>query len=149
MTLTELLTVLNDRDLRLRRDSDQIAVVGDVGKLTADVKAAMKDHKADLLDLLPEPRPRPPWWSEKLSDTDNQAVDNFMGYGPAGPTGEDDSHEIALADVAPCRKCGSLWAWWDFWGGQHCRTCDPPAKSVRLARKARQLREKHAAENAG
>jgi hypothetical protein len=143
MTLEELLKSMAHRGLGLRRgQEDRVQVTGDPSKLTPSIQAACRAHKAALLKLLPEPKARPPWWSDDLSDADNAAVDEFMQYGPEGPEGEVAGWEAALAGVAPCPQCGSLWAWWDGWGNQHCRTCDPPIQSLRLARKARRLRER-------
>jgi hypothetical protein len=69
----------------------------------------------------------------RLSDADNQLLDDFLMYGPGGPR-EPVAWDRALEplkDVAPCPKCASLLAWWDLWGIQHCWHCQPPIKSIK------------------
>jgi len=134
MTLTGLLEQLSTRGLALRRDGDSIEVAGDAAQLTEEIKESLAEHKASLLQLIPEPRERPAWWVDHLTDAQNEAVDEFM----ARPAIED---SIAIIDVTPCGRCDSLLAWWDAWGSQHCLRCDPPLKATAAAKHAERIRQ--------
>ena len=45
----------------------------------------------------------------------------------------------------PCSTCGSLMAWWDVLGGQHCMVCEAAAlaRSRRLAARATELKQQY------
>lgn len=149
MTIAQLFTELSAAGLSIRRaDGDHIEVVGDAAKLTEPVKAALTEHKATLLASLPNltakpapvPTERPWWWSDELSHADNQAIDDFMSYDPElGPAGE--VEEIILTDG--CQTCGSILAWLDVQGNQHCLGHEKPSPRS-YARQAAILRERAA-----
>lgn len=146
MTLAELMTELGSRGLSLRRlEGDQVEVVGNASTLTDAIKTSLGEHKAEILTLLsasaspPEPAPdRPSWWSPDLSDRDSAILDEFLGLDMGAPT--DWEGDDCLVDVAPCPACGSLFAWWDAWGNQHCLKCKPPLRAIKAAKKAEKLR---------
>jgi hypothetical protein len=48
--------------------------------------------------------------------------------------------EIDPAAVVPCPKCRSLEAWWDVWGHQHCRRCEPIDRVIAWIALAAKLR---------
>ena len=140
MLLTEMFDELATLGLSLRRKgANVIEVVGDVTVLTPELKTALGGHKEELLQLIPEPKPRPAWWSDGINDAENQAIDEFMGY---DADGEIPDESVAILDVAPCDRCDSLILWWDWQGDVHCRTCEPPRRSVALAAKAVRLRKR-------
>lgn len=134
MTISELFLELSTAGLSLHRiDADSIEIVGDVDRLTVDVKAALAEHKSTLLAALPNPAAKPTpspipmdrpwWWSDELSHADNQALDDFMSYDPElGPVGE--AEEIILTDG--CEQCGSILAWVDLQGNEHCLGHEKP-----------------------
>ncbi len=132
-----LVEKLEARGAVLTVTADGLAIDAPEGTLTAGWLTSLKKYKKEIVELLAD-RDRPPWWTDDLTAAENLVVDQFMGY---GPDGEVDGWETALADVAPCDRCGSLWCWWDLWGDQHCRTCDPPIKAVLAVEKARRLRQ--------
>jgi hypothetical protein len=144
MPLGELLKQLSELGLSLRRkEGDAVEVVGDGARLSESLRQSLREHKTEILKVLPKPKHRPSWWDRRLSDADNQLLDDFLEYGPGGPQEPPIDFEDGLApliDILPCPKCGSLQAWWDSYGAQHCWRCDPPIKSIRNLLRASELR---------
>lgn len=138
--LTELLSELASKALRLRYvDNDRVEVVGDTSTLTAAMKDALREHKAEivaLLDATQDASPEhPPWWSPKLTSEENRLVDEFLNLEEGVVCDWDD----CIAGTVPCETCGSLFAWWDLLGAQHCMRCEAPLKAIRALKKVQVL----------
>jgi hypothetical protein len=135
-------------------------------RVTPDLLDRMKLCKGDLLRLLNSPggvyeTPAIPERSRVVCNVDSvdtpQPAPRTQEIDPCGwgeYTTADVRRVIVRADAAvdleeiappePCLACGSLMAWWDILGGQHCMVCDtaPLARSRRLAARAAELRRR-------
>ena len=137
-----ILETCRNRDILLSISGENLSVDAPESALTPDLLDGLRQHKASLLTMLRrsegESGPAAPSPSHSgLSTTAFPLTPADMEIVP---------WEECVEPREPCRACGSLVLWWDFFGNLHCTACDPGKslfeKSSKLLGKASALRAK-------
>ncbi len=115
-TIKTLLSRAAGAGLSVRADGDRLVIRGP--KSADAVARLLLAHKAEVMEALsfadwvfrPDAHGRLGWETPDLDEADRWwARADFDDLPEPGE---------------PCPKCGSLEAWWDLLGGQHCQHCD-------------------------
>jgi len=102
-------------------DSDGLTIDAPVATLTPALVMRLKNHKAELLEIISAPQP-----SEAKEQADKE-VESFQW-------------ETAIDPPAPCPECAGLELWQSMADNWRCLRCDPPTKARRLRKLAARLK---------
>ena len=140
MTPLDILSTIRQAGGRVLVLDGDLQVVAPAGTLTPEAVGVLREHKPDLIRLLPDAEREAIQWVEGLPPTEaavvvEQAVREWTAIvgTPEPVLDQDDGSDPweAAAEPIPCRQCGGITAWWDLVGKRHCLACDLPRVTER------------------
>ncbi len=136
MNLFDVLTTIREAGGRVVVvEDDDLRAIVPAGVLTEEAAAVLKEHKQDLLKILPSGEREAIQWVEDLPPAEAEAV--------VDTACREWDEIVSEAWPEPCGQCGASELWQNALGRWRCIKCDPPTQSIKALNRAGRIRRRH------